>query len=100
MGKASGKVSVFPALSDVSRRNDNVDKIKIAAEKRAIEIGADFNVYTNGSASGHLMDGGADVVITRVNPIFLDVVMNIRRRGVRFTFSYEEENKALEVVVC
>ena len=40
-----GKVSVFPALSGVSGRDDNVDTIRIAAEKRAIEIGADFNVY-------------------------------------------------------
>ena len=50
--KGLGKVSVFPALSGVSGRDDNVDTIRIAAEKRAIEIGADFNVYTDGSTSG------------------------------------------------
>ena len=53
----------FSALNGVSGRDDNVDIIKIAAEKRAIEIGADFNVYTDGSASGGLMDGGAGVVV-------------------------------------
>ena len=36
-----GKVSVFPALSGMSGRDDNVDTIKLAADK----IGAD-NVYT------------------------------------------------------
>ena len=46
-----GKVSVFPALSGVSGTHGNVNTIRIAAEKRAIEIGDDFNVYTDGSAS-------------------------------------------------
>ena len=41
--------------------------IKIFAGKRVIEIGADFNVYTDGSASGGLLDGGAIVMITKVN---------------------------------
>ena len=45
-----------------------MNTIRIAAEKRAIEIGADFNIYTDGSASGGLLDGGAGVVVTRVNP--------------------------------
>ena len=45
-------------MSGVSGRDDNVDSIRIAAEKRAIEIGADFNVYTEGSAYGDLLDGG------------------------------------------
>ena len=42
------------------------DTIRTAAEKRAIEISADFNVYTDGSASGGLMDGGAGVVVTKL----------------------------------
>ena len=65
--------------------------IRIAAEKRAIEIGADFNVYTDGSASGGLMDGGVGVVFTRENPTSPKVVNIIRRRGARFACSYEEE---------
>ena len=56
-------------MSGVSGRDDNVDTIRIAAEKRAIEIGGDFNVYTDGSASSDLMDGGAVVVVTRGNQV-------------------------------
>ena len=41
-GKGHGKVSVFPALSCVSGRDNNLDTIRIAAEKRTIEIGADL----------------------------------------------------------
>ena len=38
-----------------------MDTIIIAEEKRSIKIVADFNVYTYGSASGGLLDGGAGV---------------------------------------
>ena len=86
-GIGLGKVSVFPVLSGVSGRDDNVDTIRIAAEKRTTEIGADFNVYINGSASGGLLDGGAGVVVTRGNPTLPKVVKTIRRRGSRFTCS-------------
>ena len=64
-----------------------MDTIGISAEKRAIEIAADFNVYTNGSASGGLMDGGAGVVR---NPTYPKFVKTIRQRGARFTCYYEE----------
>ena len=97
MGKGPWKVSVFPALSGVSGRDDNVDTIRIAAEKRAIETGADFNIYTDGSSSGGLMDGGAGVVVTRGNPTSSKVVKTIRWRGARFTCSYDEEKRALQV---
>ena len=52
-------------MSGVSGRDDNMNTIRIAAEKRTIEIGADFNVYTDGLASGCLLDGIAGVVVTR-----------------------------------
>ena len=42
-----------------------MDTIRIAVEKRDIEIDADFNIYTDSSASGGLMDRGAGVVVTR-----------------------------------
>ena len=48
-------------------RDNNVDTIKITAEKRAIEIIADFNVYFDGSPFSGLLDGGAGVVVTRGN---------------------------------
>ena len=65
-------------MSDVSARNDNVDTVKIAAERRAIEIGYDFNVYTDDSASGGLPDEEAGVVVTRGNPYSPEIVKTIR----------------------
>ena len=83
-------------MSGVSGRDDI---IKIAAEKRNIEIGADFNVYTDGSASDGLLDGGAGVVVTRGNLTSRKVVKTIRQRGAPFSCSYEEEKRALEEAV-
>ena len=93
------RVSVFRALSGVSGRDDTMDTIRIDAEKRVIEIVADFNVYTDGSASGGLLGGGGGVVITWGYPILPKIVKTIRRRGARFTCSYEEEKRALEEAV-
>ena len=45
------------------------------------------------------MDGGAGVVVTRVNPTSPGVVKTIRRRGARFTCSYEKGRRALEEAV-
>ena len=74
-----------------------MDIIIIAAETRAIEI-AVFNVYTDGSASGGVMDGRAGVVVTR-GPNSPKVVKTIRRRGAHFTCSCEEEKRALEEAI-
>ena len=86
-------------MSGVSGRDDKVDTIRIAGEKRAIEIGANFNVYTDDSVSRSLLDGEAGVLVTRVNPTSPKVVKKLRRRGARFTCSYEKENWALEEAV-
>ena len=76
-----------------------MDTIRIAAEIRAIEISADFNVYINGTASSGLLNGGSSVVVTRRYPTSPRVVKTIRQRGARFTCSYEEEKRALEETV-
>ena len=75
-------------------RDDNVDTIRIAAEKRAMEIGADFNVYTD-----DLLDGGESVVVTEGYPTSPKVVKTILQKCARFTCSYEEEKRALEEAV-
>ena len=58
-----------------------MDIIKIVAEKWAIEIGADFNVYTGGSVSDGLLNVGVGFVVTRGDPTLPEVVKTIRRRG-------------------
>ena len=53
-------------MSGVWGRDDNMDKIRIAAKKR--DICAEFNVYIDGSASGGILDRGVGVVVTRETP--------------------------------
>ena len=90
-----GKVSVFP-----DSRDDNVETVKMTAEKQAIEIGADFNVYTDVSASCGLLDEGAGIVVTKgSNPTSHKDVKTTWRRGAHFTCSYEEEKRTLEEAV-
>ena len=79
-----GKLSVSALLSGASVSEYNEDKIKLTAEKPVIEIGANFNVYTD-----DLLNRGAAVVVTRENPTSPKVVKTIRRRGASFTCSYE-----------
>ena len=55
--------------------------------------------YTDGSASGSLLDGGTGVVVTRGNPISPKVLNTVQRRGAIFTCSYEEKNRVLEEAV-
>ena len=54
MGKGPWKSSVFSSLSCLLERYGNDDTIHIAAEKRAIVIGADFIVNNHVSASDGL----------------------------------------------
>ena len=42
-----------------------MDAIKVATERRTIKVVAAFNMYTDGSASGGLLDVSAGVVVTR-----------------------------------
>ena len=57
MRKDLGKISVFPALSAVLGREDNVNTFKVTKKRWAVEIGADF--YTNSTVSDSLLNGGA-----------------------------------------
>lgn len=77
---------IFSCFNGVSGRDGNVDTNKVPQESQAIDIGADFNVCTDGSAPGGLLDVG--VVVTRVNQTSQEVVKTMRPR---FTCSYEKE---------
>ena len=90
---------VFPSLHGVRGRGASQKEIKIAAMKRTREIGADYNIYTDGSATAGTVRGGAGVVITTGDPLEPNVVFRIKRRGAPYTCSYEEELRALEMAV-
>ena len=53
------------------KKEENMNMIKVAAERWAIEISVDFNVYTDGSLSNGLFDGVTGVVVTKKKQIHL-----------------------------
>ena len=90
---------VFPSLHGVRGRGASLKEIQIAAMERTCEIGADFNIYTDGSATAGTVRGGAGVVITTGDPLEPNVELRIKRRGAPYTCSYEEELRALVLAV-
>ena len=67
-GKTTLKKFLFSVIWEW--KEDNVNTIKIAAEKWILEIGTDFNVYTNSTASAGLLNRKAGVVVNRVKSNF------------------------------
>ena len=59
--------------------------------RRIREVAAYVTVYTDGSASEGIFEGGSGVVVTRGDAEAPEVIHTIRRKGARFTCSYEEE---------
>ena len=60
----------------------------------------DLTFYTDGSASGCLLDGGSAAVMTQGDPEALRVLDVSHQRGPAFTSSFETEAWALVMVVC
>ena len=62
------------AYLSLSRRKLRTSLRLKSPQRRAFEISADYKVYTDSSAYGDLLDGGADVVVTRENPTSPEMV--------------------------
>ena len=97
--KGLGESEVFPQLKGVKDKHEDLNIIQAQALKRALEIGATYNLYTDGSASGGTERGGAGVVVTRGDPNDPTVVATLIEKGSPLTSSYEEERRAMELAV-
>jgi ribonuclease HI len=88
---------VFCHLEGVSGKGDIPEKIQKAALSRAHAINAEYNIYTDGSASAGMIKGGAGAVVTtgdQLNPV---VVTKLLKRGAPLTSSYDEELRAMQM---
>ncbi len=90
---------VFPNLPGISGRRDSIDIILTSALRRINEIGAYYNIYSDGSASASTKNGGAGVVITTGDPSRPTIVETIQVRGAPLTCSFEEERRAMQTAV-
>ena len=88
--------TVFPNLEGISGKHDGASSIQKAALCRARTINADYNIYTDGSASAGTTDGGAGVVITTGDPGSPVLLQKITERGAALTSSYDEEVRAMQ----
>ena len=90
---------VHHALPGIASRGDEHQAIQEAALICCLEIAADYNIYTDGSATGGTLNGGAAVVVTKGDPRDPEVITTIMARGARFTSSFEEEKHAMELAI-
>ena len=74
-------------LDGVNSRLDEVPIKKAAALNRIREVNAPINIYTDGSASGGIYEGGSAMIVTRGDPEALEVIETRRERGASNTCS-------------
>ena len=91
--------TVSSTLPGITGRQDSVATIQSAALRRTRELNAQYNIYTDGSASAGTTNGGAGVVITTGDPAAPNVVTTLQDRGAALTCSYEEERRAMQLAV-
>ena len=84
-------VTIHPTLEGVASRLDEVEIKREATIRRIREVAADVTVYTDGSASEDIYEGESGIVETRGDAETPEVIHTIRRKGARYTCSYEEE---------
>ena len=87
---------VFPYLDGIEGKHDAIALIQGAALRRARELNADYNIFTDGSASAGTTDGGAGVVVTRGDPDSPLIVQKIMVKGAAITSSFDEEDRAMQ----
>ena len=97
--KENCRIDIHDVLEGVASRSDPKEVIRRAALARVEEVSPDITVYTDGSASEGIRDGGSAAVITcgpGENPLPMQVISS---RGAEETSSYEEELQAMKDAV-
>ena len=97
--QGSGNAHIFSTLPGCSGKNDTEDQKIEAAISRINYINAEITIYTDGSATGGTLDGGAAAVVTTGDPRHPIVSETIKKRGAVYTASYDEEVLAMELAV-
>ena len=91
--------TVFPHLEGITGKGDPAPKIRTAALRRAQELNAQFNIYTDGSASAGILKGGAVVVITTGDPTNPTIMDKLQQKGSGITCSFDEELRAMKMTL-
>ena len=95
----AGDTNIFCNLPGITGRHDSPEAKIAAAYDRIDELGGDYIIYTDGSASGGTHLGGSAAVITQGDPRSPTILETIMEKGSFYTCSYEEECTAMNLAV-
>ena len=91
--------SIYEELPGIKSKKDNPELIATAAYNRISELGTEFAIYTDGSATAGTKDGGSAAVITNGDPRNPNIVEVKKRKGAPITCSYSEEADAMDLAI-
>ena len=91
--------SVFPAVPGLASKHETEILRRTLSYARIRELDSTYVLYSDGSASGGVKQGGAGVVVTFGDPESPTVVDTLMRRGSALTCSYNEEYTAMHLAL-
>jgi ribonuclease HI len=90
---------VYPYVPGLESKNEPELIRRTLSYTRIREMDSTYVLYSDGSASGGVEQGGAGVVVTFGDPEFPTVVDTLMRRGSPLTCSYNEEYTAMHLAM-
>ena len=87
--------TIHRSIPDISSRADSIDLKSQMSISHIDNFGADYIIYTDGSARAGSTNGGSAVVVTQGPAQHSVTIATIKNRGCHFTSSFDEELAAL-----
>ena len=94
--QSSCKLNIYPTVPGIKGRSDDPALKRAMSLAQIRSFSADLTIYTDGSATAGLEDGGNAGIVTTGDPEELDIIDILKAPGRKFTSSYLEEKAALE----
>jgi ribonuclease HI len=91
--------NIYPHVPELLGRSDSEERKIVLSYKRIRDLAADYTIYSDGSASAGVRDGGAGVVITFGDPENPTVVDTLMKKGSKITCSFNEEATAMDMAL-
>ena len=91
----SNNCTIHRSIPGISSRDNSINLKSQMSISHIDNFGADYIIYTDGSATARSTDGGFAVVVTQGSAQHPVTIATIRKRGRHFTSSLDEELAAL-----
>ena len=89
--------NIYPEVPDLKGRGDTPERKKSLVYKRIRELNANYIIYSDGSASGGVANGGAAAIVTLGDPESPTIIDTLKKRGSPITCSFAEEVTAMHL---